>query len=372
MEGKERRSERMRTSVAAGILLIAIAFAFIAVTPAVAQPVEVRVNAPESGYVEEGGTFVVTIDMDSVTDLSSAQFDLSFDKSVVKVTDVEDGEVNSEDIPIYMWVLSKDKDAVRVILHMPIGEAVSGSGYLAKVEFEVKGDEGEKSELNFSDVRLYNVRDKKIPANWHGAEVTIGVPPTLEEDEDDDDEDSDDEEGEEVTPGSPNITAWSPVEAIVNNTVGEPRAFNVTIDQIADISWQINGTEVQINESVTEAIYRNTSADIGTWNVSAIATNATTGLSDMHTWIWSVTLTPAATPTPTPTLAPGVTSAPEAEAGAEGTPTSQEKEPVTKEKATPVPTAAPTPKQEVPGFEAVFAIAVMLGLGIVYILQRRR
>jgi len=59
-----------------------------------------------------------------------------------------------------------------------------------------------------------------------------------------------------------------------------------------------------------------------------------------------------------PTLAPGVTPASETE----GTPTPQEKKIAPKEKTTPVPAATPTPKPEVPGFEAIFAIAVILGI----------
>ena len=444
VKGKGRSSkgtlELSMVGITVLLVLTTIAVTFLAVTPVtvVAQPVEVRVTpkTPGLGYIEEGATFTVTIDIKDVTDLIRAQFDLSFDPDVVKVSDVKKGEIEGVDVPIFMYDIGAD--TVTVIANMPVGEGVSGSGYLAEIEFVAKGDEGDetvldisngllgakegpkglfsisangfKDELNDEEIsddlkeifedkgyplenptvevikkdsfweisdfptRVYrvsvrdniilNIRDTgKILANWIDAEIRIG--------EDEEEEEEEEEVGEEVTPGSPNITAWKPAEAVASNAVGESRTFNISVNQIADISWQINGTEVQTNETVTEAVYTNMSAVIGTWNVSAIATNTTTGLSDMHTWIWNVTLTPTApvTPTPTPTLAPGVTSAaPEAE----GTPTSQEKEPVTKEKATPVPTAAPTPKQEVPGFEAVFAIAVMLGLGIVYILQRRR
>jgi hypothetical protein len=114
-------------------------------------------------------------------------------------------------------------------------------------------------------------------------------------------EDSDEEEdgSERITSGSPGITVWSPAEAVVNNTEGESRFFNISVNQTVDIRWQINGTEVQKNGSVAEAVYTNTSAVIGTWNVSAIATNTTTGLSDMHTWIWTVT---ALTATPKPAV----------------------------------------------------------------------
>ena len=435
VKGKVEKIKLSMPSIAVLLVLTTIAATSLAFVPATAQPVEVRVNASE--YVEEGATFVATIDVDSVTDLNSAQFDLSFDPDVIEVSAVKDGEINGEEVPIDDDV-AVNESTIRVFIMMPPGEGVSGSGYLAEIEFKVKGDEGDvsvldiskgegglgdkkgasgmlfwinkkfKDELNDEEIsddlkevfddkgyRLENatptveviqkdrfwdiidfpnsvygvwvesgvlkIFDKgEILANWIDAEITIG------EEEVGEDEEEEEEVGEEVTPGSPNIIAWKPAEAVVGNAVGEPRAFNISVNQIADISWQINGTEVQTNETVTEAFFTNTSAVIGTWNVSAIATNTTTGLSDMHTWIWSVTLTPTATATPTPTLAPGVTPVPEAET--EGTPTQT---PTLAPRVTPTPTTStPTPKPEVPGFEAVFAIAVLLV--IAYILRRKR
>ena len=213
MEEKEKSSggrRTRRTSVAVGVLLIAIVL-FIAVTPAMAEPVEVRVTAQKS--VEEGETFVVTIDVDSVTDLNSAQFDLSFDPDVVEVSDVEEGEINGEEMPISMWILNPDKDTVKVLAVMPIGEAVSGSGYVAEIEFEVKGDKGEKSELNLSNGKLYNISAKRIEAVWQGAEITIGE--IIEEGEEEE------EEEEEPTPTptlEPGVTPTPAPEANVTVT----------------------------------------------------------------------------------------------------------------------------------------------------------
>jgi hypothetical protein len=371
MQGEGKSSKKnMKLSmpcIAVLFVLTAIAFTSLAVIPVAAQ-VTVTVNAQE--YVDvEDETFVVTIDVDSVTDFSVGNFDLCFDSSVVKVSEVKEGEINGEEIPIYMWRFI-DADTVRVAFMLePVGEkCVSGSGYLAEIEFDVKGEEGEESKIDISNGKLGNVSAKKIPANWINATIIIGVEPTPTPEEDGDEEEEEEEVGEEVIPGSPNITVWEPAEAVVSNAVGEPRTFNVTVNQIADISWQINGTEVQTNESTREAAFTNASADIGTWNVSAIATNATTGLFDMHTWIWNVTLT--ATVTPTPTLAPGETPAPEAETGIEETSKPQGKKTTPKEKPTPVPAAPPTPKPKPPGFEAILAIGGMLT--IAYILLRRR
>jgi len=84
----------------------------------------------------------------------------------------------------------------------------------------------------------------------------------------------------------PNITSYAPGSP-VNDTVGATRTFNITIDQVVNVTWSINGTQVQTNQSVTEAVYTNTSAAIGMWNVSALASNVNG--SDTQTWIWNVT-----------------------------------------------------------------------------------
>ena len=87
--------------------------------------------------------------------------------------------------------------------------------------------------------------------------------------------------------GAPDIISFAPASP-VSDTEGATRTFNITVNQIVNVSWYINGTPVQYNntDGVTEASYTNDSAVIGTWNVSAIASN--TNGSDMQTWIWKV------------------------------------------------------------------------------------
>ncbi|KAF5438187.1 PKD repeat-containing protein [Candidatus Methanophagaceae archaeon] len=91
----------------------------------------------------------------------------------------------------------------------------------------------------------------------------------------------------EKTGAPPKIISSAP-ESPVNDIERAIRTFNITVNQTVNVSWQINGTEVQTNESVTEVTYTNTSAAVGTWNVSAIVTNANG--SDMLVWVWNVTL----------------------------------------------------------------------------------
>ena len=127
--------------------------------------VDASENVPE--------TFNALIRVDNVTDLNAAQFDLSFDKSVLEVTGVEDGEIDGETVPVFMWRLNPDKDTVRVVVALQPGESVSGSGSLAEIEFEVKGKSGETSELDISNGLLVDAEAREIVANWHDDEVTV-------------------------------------------------------------------------------------------------------------------------------------------------------------------------------------------------------
>ncbi len=87
-------------------------------------------------------------------------------------------------------------------------------------------------------------------------------------------------------PYSPNITSFSPADTTPTSDEDASMTFNITIDQTANVSWQINGTEVQMNTSVTEASYTNTSAIAGYWNISVIVSNSNG--TDIQTWMWTV------------------------------------------------------------------------------------
>ena len=162
------KSSLVGTAVLLVLLTVFTAIAFVPAIASAAQEVEVRVNAP--AYIEE--TFNATIDVANVTDLNSGQFDLSFNSSVVNVTEVKAGEIDGVAVPIFMWNFF-DADTVRVLISMPMDVGVNGSGYLAEIEFEVKGNSGEKSTLNISNEMLVDTKAKKIDAEWYDGEVTV-------------------------------------------------------------------------------------------------------------------------------------------------------------------------------------------------------
>jgi parallel beta-helix repeat protein len=142
----------------------------ITIKPGGNEIARVEVNAPES--VREGESFEATIDVDSITNFNSGQFDLSFDSSVVKVTDVVDGRIAGEVIPAVRWDFVGE-NRIRVLLDMPGIKGVSGSGYLAKAIFKAVGKGGEKSVLDISNGMLVNNEAEEIPAVWIDDEVRI-------------------------------------------------------------------------------------------------------------------------------------------------------------------------------------------------------
>ena len=105
---------------------------------------------------------------------------------------------------------------------------------------------------------------------------------------------SDEVQAPSAPAAAPNIRSIAPPTP-VSNTAGEIRTFDITIDQIANVTWYLNGTNVQdTNTSVTAANYTNTDAEIGVWNLSARAENANG--TDMRTWVWNVVATVPPTP----------------------------------------------------------------------------
>ena len=154
--------------------------------------VNVTVNAPE--YVSD--TFEVTIDVTEIIDLNGGQFDLIYNPDVLKVLKVEDGDIDDTEIPVTgRDFKDEDYNRYKVIFKLNGADCVSGSGYLAKITFEVVGGTGDTSIIDV--ITDPDEDDKKLPilsdcngaqqasgitgeitANWFGTNVTIGIAPS--------------------------------------------------------------------------------------------------------------------------------------------------------------------------------------------------
>ena len=161
---------------------IATIIILIAVFAAPAAAVTVSVDAPE--YVSNS-SFNATIKIDQVESLDSGQSDISFNSSVLNVTDIkgdiENGEIGGTEIPIENTYFMGE-DTIRLLFNLPGVSGVSGSGSLATIVFEVVGNDGDTSFLNLSDGLLVDKESDRIDADWIGGMVTIGdgaLPPAL-------------------------------------------------------------------------------------------------------------------------------------------------------------------------------------------------
>ncbi len=135
---------------------------------AVAIGVTVAVNAPEVTT----DAFTATVDVENVLNINSGQFDLTFDSSVVNVTNVTAGDIGGTAMPI-VDKRFMDNDTIRVLFKLSGADGVSGTGSLASVSFEVTGASGDTSHLNISDGALADTAADEIPAIWIGCEVVV-------------------------------------------------------------------------------------------------------------------------------------------------------------------------------------------------------
>ncbi|MBI4361641.1 MAG: hypothetical protein HY558_00545, partial [Euryarchaeota archaeon] len=91
-------------------------------------------------------------------------------------------------------------------------------------------------------------------------------------------------------PTPPVITDFSPISTTPENNPGATRAFSIIIDQTADVQWTLNGSAVSpapdCTSSCTTSGWTNTSAQSGTWNITAFVSNANG--NDQQTWTWTV------------------------------------------------------------------------------------
>ncbi|RLG33600.1 hypothetical protein DRN97_04660 [Methanosarcinales archaeon] len=154
MKQKDRDSKKVLNSpMVRGMVALFVVMTFVLLaTPAAAQEVEVRVWVNAPAYVGVGETFDAIINVGYIKDFKAGQFGFFFNSTVVNVTDVKDGRLGETTIPVEGWEFV-DKDAIRVTFDIPGDTGVSGSGYLAKICFEVKGIEGDRSILNRLEMR---------------------------------------------------------------------------------------------------------------------------------------------------------------------------------------------------------------------------
>ncbi len=136
-----------------------------------AAPVAVSTDIPAA--VDEDATVSASVVVTAVTDLNAAQFDVSFDPTVLELTSVSNGEIGGTTIPCQ----SNDMEPGRWRVVASLGTGVvSGSGSLAVLHFSITGIPGDESAVEFSNGILSGLYEA-IDATWADAYVSVRVPP---------------------------------------------------------------------------------------------------------------------------------------------------------------------------------------------------
>jgi hypothetical protein len=120
--------------------------------------------------------FTATVNIDTVSDLAMVMFNLSYDPSVIRLTNVERGS----DISSWSLWLQDTGTAgtVNVFAFANFsGSAIDGSAELARLEFTVVGEVGDRSDIDIQGI-LGNPDMGYIEAIWRASEVCVGVKKT--------------------------------------------------------------------------------------------------------------------------------------------------------------------------------------------------
>jgi len=139
-------------------------------TVTTAAAVTVSINAPDQ--VAEDSDFTATVDIGEVVDLNSAQYDVLFDSTVLRLDDITSGQIDGREIPVAFSEVSPG--IWRVVQTMGL-DTVSGSGSLAVLHFHVIGSTGESSAIDLSNGMLSGL-EGEIPSIWVGGSVEVGLP----------------------------------------------------------------------------------------------------------------------------------------------------------------------------------------------------
>jgi len=161
------------------ITLMALLVGSGAVVPVAAQP-EVTVSIDAPATAETNSDFTANVNITEVVDFDACNYDVSFDASVLELTSVSSGLIDSTTVPVS--ALNEISSGTwRVVQNVEGYAGVSGSGYLAILNFHVIGAEGTSSAISLSNGMLGNNLAEEIPATWVGDTVSVpdATPPTV-------------------------------------------------------------------------------------------------------------------------------------------------------------------------------------------------
>ncbi len=140
------------------VLLLAIG---VAVPVLAGSAVPVRVSSVPA-EPPPGGQFAARVSISDVSDLNAAQYDVSFDPTLLQLEAIRGGQVDSAGIE---YMSSQVGPGVWRVVHSLGLDVVSGSGYLSELSFLVVGSPGQTGEITISGGILSGLHGE-IVAQW--------------------------------------------------------------------------------------------------------------------------------------------------------------------------------------------------------------
>jgi len=127
-------------------------------TPVAANGVTVSIDVPDE--VAAGSNFSAGVNITEVTAFCAHQFEISYNASVIEVTDVTDGLIGSIAVDVaWEYVPLGTPGKILVIGDLPTEytySGINGTGYLAEIHFHAVGSPCNTSNMTFLDVRVFN------------------------------------------------------------------------------------------------------------------------------------------------------------------------------------------------------------------------
>ena len=171
-----------------GVIAVAIfALAVALPTAAEATPTPTPTSTPCATVwldmppeVDEGGSFTAWVNVTWMNIFALGQYDLSYDPSVVELTNVASGKIKNKTVAVDMWGLQPpgEQGRVRVLLNVEGTAGVTGAGYLSSLSFDVVGSPCDTSGMAFSNGSLIRADLSDITAVWQDGSMHIQVQPT--------------------------------------------------------------------------------------------------------------------------------------------------------------------------------------------------
>jgi len=164
----------MKRKILGMITIVAVILGIGTAVPALAADVAVSVDAP--AQVSPDSDFTVNINITEVTDFDACNYDVSYDGSVLRLDSVTPGLIGTTAIPVDVYN-EISAGTYRVIQNVPGLAGVSGSGYLAVLNFHVLGADGDSSAITLSNGMIASNQAQEITATWAGGSVEVAVTP---------------------------------------------------------------------------------------------------------------------------------------------------------------------------------------------------